>query len=113
MSAINKITKGDTINLLADIDAIIANWKIRCEIYDDSGNCIKLATENTGGSDDQIQITDPANGIFIIKVKKNKTTCFDDRAHIEIEMETDQGEIHTPYQGDINFEKERIDWETP
>lgn len=113
MSDINKIAKGDTINLEADIDTIITNWKIRCEIYDDSGHCIKLATANSGGSDADIEITDGTNGIFEIHVAKNLTTCFADRSFIEIEMETDQGDLHTTYQGDINFKKERIDWTDP
>ena len=113
MSQIDKIPKGDNINLEADFDEIITNWKIRCEIWDDSGNCIKLATLNSGGSDTQIEITDGVNGIFIIKVAKNLTTCFDDRSFIEIEMETDQEEIHTPYQSEINFKKERITWTDP
>ncbi len=113
MSDINGIPKGDNINLEADFDGDITDWKIRCEIYDDCGNCIKLATANSNGSDDQIEIIDAPNGIFIIKVAKNKTTCFDDRSFIEIEFETDQEEIHTPYQGDINFKKERITWTDP
>ena len=113
MSDIDKIPKGDNINLEATFDGIITNWKIRCEIYDDCGNCIKLATANTGGSDSQIEITDGANGVFIIKVAKNQTTNFDKKSFIEIEMESDTEELHTPHQGEINFKDERITWITP
>ncbi len=110
---LNQIPKGDNINLEATFDGNITNWKIRCEIYDDCGNCIKLATDNSGGAIDQIEITDAPNGVFIIKVAKNQTTNFNNKSFIEVEMESDLGEIHTPHQGEINFKDERITWETP
>lgn len=113
MTDISNITKSDTINLEADLNTNMIGWSIRCEIYDNSGNCIRLATANTGGSDDQIEITNEANGIFLIKVLKTLTKCFDDKSFIEIEVETDGGEIHTVHQGEILFKKERIDWVTP
>ncbi len=113
MSDLNNIVKGDNINLEADLNQSIVDWKIRCEIYDDCGHCIKLATANSGGSNDEIEITDAANGLFIIKVPKNETTSFDDKSFIEIEAETDEEEIFTIHQGDINFNKERIVWTDP
>ncbi len=113
MADLNNVVKGDNINLDADLNQSITGWKIRCEIYDDCGNCIKLATTNSGGSDDEIEITDAANGLFTIKVAKNETTCFDDKSFIEIEGETPEEQIHTIHQGDINFNSERITWETP
>ena len=113
MSDISGIPRGDNINLEATFDGNITNWKIRCEIYDDCGNCIKLATANSGGSNDQIEITDAVNGVFIIKVAKNQTTKFDNKSFIEIEMESDTGEVNTPHQGELNFKDERITWETP
>ena len=65
------ITKGDSFSLEGDLNANMTDWKVRCEIYDDCGNCIKLATENSGGSDDEIEITDAANGLFIINIAKD------------------------------------------
>lgn len=112
MANLEGIVKGDNINLEADLDQDITGWKIRCEIYD-SCHCIKLATTNSGGSDDQIEITDATKGQFIIKVAKNETTDFECLSHIEIEGETSDEEIHTIHQGDINFKKERITWEDP
>ncbi len=113
MTDISNIAKSDTINLEADLNTNMTGWKVRCEIYDDSGHCIRLATANTGGSDNQIEITDAPNGIFLIKVLKTLTKCFDDRSFIEIEVETDTDEVHTVHQGEIQFKKERIDWITP
>ncbi len=113
MTDISNIAKSDTINLEADLNTNMTDWKVRCEIYDDSGNCIRLATANTGGADAQIEITDATNGIFLIKVLKTLTKCFNNKSFIEIEVETDIDEVHTVHQGEIQFKKERIDWVTP
>ncbi len=113
MTDISNIAKSDTINLEADLNTNMTDWKIRCEIYDNSSNCSRLATANTGGNDAQIEITDATNGIFLIKVLKTLTKCFDNKSFIEIEVETNIGEVHTVHQGEIQFKKERIDWVTP
>ena len=112
---IKPIVKGDSFQIEGTLEAIITNWKLRCEIYDDCGNCIKLATLNSGGADDQIEITDGANGKFLITVDKNLTTNFDKNSFIEIEAETDDSptKIFTINQGQIIFLDEEITWETP
>ena len=113
---LSNIVKGDYIELeitIPDID--ITDWKIRCEIYDDSGNSIKLATANSGGSDDEIEVTLAAasGSRFLIKVANALTTNFDDESKIEIEREDADGKILTIYQDLINFEKEKITWTSP
>ncbi len=113
MASLTNIVRGDNINLEADLNTDITDWKIRCEIYDDCGNCIKLATLNSSGADSQIEVTDATNGIFIIKVAKNQTTNFDDKSFIEIEIENTSSEIFTVHQGEIQFKKEKIDWTDP
>lgn len=108
-----KIVKGDTFSLEGTLDVAITDWKIRCQIDDDCGQVIKLATANSGGSDEQIEITDGTSGIFIITIAKTLTVNFADKAYIEIEVETDKEQIYTIHQGEIQFKKQRIDWETP
>lgn len=110
---ITGIVKGDNIELEITANVDITGWKIRCEIYDDSDNAVKLATANSGGSDDQIEITDASDGVFLIKVDAGETTNFDDNAHIEIEREDADEKILTIYQDDIEFKKEQITWTTP
>ena len=113
---IEGVVRGDTINFDCSIAENITDWKIRCEIFDRCSNCIKLATANSGGDDNQIEITDAPNGEFTIKVLKNLTTCFEERSFIEIEVENTSGEITTPIAGEENelrFKKERITWTTP
>jgi hypothetical protein len=104
--------KGDTIELEITANTSISNWMIRCEIYDKKSNSIKLATENSGGSDSQILVTDETNGVFIITVPKNTTTLFDSNSFIEIEREVD-GKILTIYQDEIKFNNEKITWTAP
>lgn len=109
------IVKGDSISLEATLSENITDWKIRCEIWDDCSNCIKLATVNSGGNDAQIEITDAPNGVFIIKVEKDKTTCFADKGFIEIEVENTEIPVKqfTIHQGEIDFINERITWKIP
>lgn len=113
MGKLKGIVKGDTINLEGDLNIDITDWKIRCQVYDDCGQCIKLATLNTGGTDDQIEVTDATNGIFIIKVIKGATKNFADKGFIEIEVENPSEEVHTVLKDEIAFVSQEIDWETP
>ena len=115
------LVKGDSISLDVEIDTDITGWSIRAEIFDECGNCIRLATSNiTGGSDDQIEITETATdqSFFRISVPKGKTTCFNKDSKIEIEAETPEsvgGELekNTIFQGKIIFLVEEITWDQP
>jgi hypothetical protein len=107
------LIKGDTIELEVTANTPIADWKIRCEIYDNNGHSIKLATENSGGSDDQILITEETNGVFLIMVAKNVTTDFDTNSFIEIEREDADDKLLTIYQDSVQFNDEKITWVTP
>jgi len=112
------IIKGDTIYLEASFDEDITNWKIRCEIYDESGHSIKLATANSSGSTDEIEFITASTGDFAIKVAKNETTNFDKEAKIEIEVDTGATvagvtEILTVYQDTVQFLDEKITWTDP
>ncbi len=115
---ITGVVKGDTIILEASVNADITNWKIRFELQDDCGNCIKLATENvTNGSTEQIEIlsTSIPESVFLIKVPSEATCNFDDKAEIEIEIDTGntvngKPEICTIFKGDVDFKKEIITW---
>jgi hypothetical protein len=113
---ITGIVKGDTINLELSIGQNITDWKIRAEIYDNEGHCIKLATTNSGGSSSQIEVTDALNGIFILHISKDTTTMFYDKASIEVEVELTTGEVFTPIIGEentIQFRNQKITWSTP
>lgn len=108
-----KFTKGDSIELEITANTDITGWKIRCEFFDKCNNNIKLATTNSGGSDDQIEVTDASTGVFLIKVAKNLTTCFDDNSFIEIEREDTNESILTIYKASVEFENEQITWTDP
>jgi hypothetical protein len=110
---INNIVKGDNINLEASLNQNITDWKVRCEIYDNCNHRIKLATENSGGADEQINITDAITGKFVVYVPKDATKEFEDKAQIEIEVENTNDEVYTVYQDEINFKQQKIDWTSP
>lgn len=111
---IKPVVKGDYFQIEGTLaDSIITDWKLRCEIFDNCGNCIKLATLNSGGADNQIEITDTTT--FIITVAKNLTTNFDKDSFIEIEAETSDtpSKLFTINQGRITFLDEQITWTDP
>ena len=112
---IKPVVKGDSFEIEGTLASVITDWKLRCEIYDTCGLCIKLATLNSSGADNQIEITDGANGKFLITVAKNLTTNFDKDSFIEIEAETSDSptKILTIHQGRITFLKEEITWTDP
>ena len=109
-----KFVKSDSFSLEGDLDTSMIDWIIRCEIYDGC-NSIKLATANSGGSNAQIEITDASKGVFIITVAKDLTTLFSNKGYIEIEVETNDNPTkkYTIHKGEIEFEDEQIDWDTP
>ncbi|HED06345.1 MAG TPA: hypothetical protein ENI61_06650 [Ignavibacteria bacterium] len=111
--------KGDSISLEATSPTDFTGWKIRCEIFDDA-NSIKLATQNSGGSDDQIKVdsVSASKSIFTIKVPAGDTAKFKLHAKIEIEVETDNmvggsPEVLILLQDEIHFKVKKINWTDP
>lgn len=105
--------KGDSIELEITANVNITGWKLRCEIYDNAGSSVQLATVNSGGNNDQIEITNATDGVFLVKVAKGLTNNFENEAFIEIEKEDATGKVLTIYQGDIFFKDQKINWENP
>ena len=110
---IENLVKGDSIQFDCLISENITDWKIRCELYDSTGNSIEKATSNSGGSDSQIKITDASNGKFTVYIDKTETEDFEDESNIEIEVELTDGKVYTVYQAIIEFKIQTVDWETP
>lgn len=127
---ITPIVKGDTLVLECTIPEDITGWKIRCEIYDASSS-LRLATTNSGGNNDQIEVISiaPEKSVFEIKIPSGATTDFGsvvrtqdgsnvNRADIEIEVDTGvvvagEPEIITVFQGYVDFKSQRIEWTDP
>lgn len=111
----NKV-KGDTLLFeFSNTGVDITNWKIRAEVYDKNSNSIQLANTESGGSDNQIEVTDASNGEFTIKVQKNLTTCFDRTSYIEVEVENTESptQIFTILQAQILLDTQKITWTSP
>lgn len=111
------LVKGDTINLGFVIKEPIVNWKIRCEIFDTHGHSVRIASANSGGTGSgtvgEIYLIDVTSGKFQIYAPKGLTTAFDEESQIEVEMETDIGDVYTLLQDQIIFSTEKITWQTP
>ncbi|MHA2013382.1 MAG: hypothetical protein ACTSWG_13510, partial [Candidatus Helarchaeota archaeon] len=113
ITAPRKYTLGDTFTLDGKIDTNLTNYKIRCEIHDKDGHSVQLATENSGGSDSQIEIFNAANGEFIIICAKDLTDSFNEEAIIEIEIENSSGQVRTIFKENIIFNSEDLTWTEP
>ena len=112
---IEGLIKGDTLILECNLGEDMTSWQVRAELWDDitGGVDIKKATTNSGGSDNQIEITDATGGVFLIKIDKGETTDIASQANLEIELETNEGKIYTVYQSVLRFVTEKINWTTP
>lgn len=108
----NPQVKGDSIDLEVTANTNITDWEIRAELYDDTGNSVKIANTEAGGSDDEIEIIDATNGIFELHIASGLTDNFDNDAFLEIEKVDANGKKLTIYQGDIKFNNQKIDWTT-
>jgi len=112
-------TKGDTLQYEMTVDADITNWKIRAELVDKSNSSVKLATTNSGGSDDQIEKTTVASeSVFLMKFPSGETDDFSDKCTLEVEIDTGstvggEAEIYTIFSGVINLKTQTIDWTDP
>ena len=106
------LTKGDTHTFEVTVSTDITDWEIRARLYDD--NCSAgILVKNTaaGGSDDEIEILDATEGIFLIKIAKDLTTNFADKGFLEIEIHTADGVRNTILNGSdtsIKFLNETI-----
>lgn len=110
---IEGLIKGDSIVFECKLGENITNWKIRAELWDSGSVDIKKATINSGGSTNQIEITDATHGVFLIKVDKGQTTDIADQANLEIEVETNEAKIYTVFKSIVKFNDEKIKWTTP
>jgi len=112
-----KLIKGDTKTIIFATNETITGWELRCEIWDKSGKSVKLATENSGGSDDQIKILN--SNQFAIYIPSGSTTNFEDRGFIEIEANTGETVGGEPEvltilpKEEVIFIDEKIKWTTP
>lgn len=106
----HKYYKGDTLLIEVNVNQSIADWEIRAELYDKTGNSSKIASANvTGGSSDQISIDDESNGVFTLTFAAGETTDFDDEVYLEIQR-TDDTNVKTIFQARLPLNDEQIDW---
>ncbi|HUU88096.1 MAG TPA: hypothetical protein VMX17_10135 [Candidatus Glassbacteria bacterium] len=107
----DKIFKGDSISKQISVNESIANWEIRAELYDLTGNSSKIATANvTGGSSDQITIDNATTGEFTLNWEDGETTDFDNEIWMEIERTDASGNVRTIFKQKILLEDEEITW---
>ncbi len=112
---IKGITQGDTILFQFTVGEDITGWKIRAELYDCS-HSVKLANTASGGSDSQVLVDSLSDGIFTVIVPKDRTDCFERKAHLEIEIEDNHADKFTILNGEdtqVDLKCQRIKWTTP
>jgi hypothetical protein len=100
----DKIYRGDSIDIECQVNFNLSDYKIRCELFDQYQNSIKLETPDISGVDEEISIIDATNGEFVIYVLKDTTNLFHLVSYIEIEVEDSNGKLQTIYFAAIKFQ---------
>lgn len=93
----------------------ITGWKLLAQFGDrtDDAKKIKKASANVvGGSDIQINITDPPGGLFEVYIDTGETLEFSKNAYIEVASFTDGNNKDTIYYKEITLLGAKIDWQT-
>jgi len=109
----DSISAGDAMDIPCDVSGDLIGYKIRCEIFDNDGEEIKLGNTAAGGSETQIANTVLSQGKFLIQVASDLTTDFNPLSFIEIEIENVDGEKYTIYKSQIEIKQQELNWETP
>lgn len=99
----SKLFRGNNLDIDVQINIDLEDYKIHAELFDRFGNSIELATENNGGSDDEIEIVDEEDGTFILHFEKDLTTLFHLNSYLEITLIDDNDKEQTIYFGLIQF----------
>jgi len=107
-----KFYQGDTLSFPFVVrDTDITGWTLRAQFTDADGNYTKMATSDvTGGSDDEIEITDAESGEFTVTVAKDETDNFCHDCYLEVERELASGVVKTIAKKYIYLEYEDVDW---
>jgi hypothetical protein len=107
--------QGDTIRQPFKINADITGFKIRAEFFDKDGNSVRMANVSSGGSVDEIIVTDAINGEFTVIIAKNLTDGFDNKCWLEVEIEDTSSptNLYTVFKGEYDVKKQQLTWTTP
>lgn len=105
-SAVYKFTVKDS-----GIAEDISTWQIIAEFGDNTLQIRKGTSNVTGGSDNQILITDGPGGKFEVYLDKNETSSFADVGYLEVASLVGSDK-DTLFFSNINFKDVKIDWET-
>jgi len=119
MEIIDQIVyKGDTIDLEFQLYKDkskneywdLTNYQIRFELHNNVK--VKKATANvTGGSDNQIIVTDFLHGNFLVTINSEESsTLIPGDYNIEIQITSPQGKVYTVFSGGLRILPELIDW---
>jgi hypothetical protein len=99
----DKIYRKNSIDIGCHLNLDLSDYKIRAELFDRFYSLINFATENAGGSDDQIEIIDAEDGNFVIHIAKGTTELFHLISYLEIEIEDEDGKVQTVWFSPIQF----------
>lgn len=108
-----QLTEGDTEDIFFDINTDISTWDFSVLIWDNSSpeNSVSKQTAGlSGGSVDEIEITDGPNGLFTLKIEAGDTVGLDGDIRMEVQGITADSipKKYTIYKDFIKFRKQKI-----
>ena len=95
------------------VDANLTNYKAKCDIFDRSGQDLKLATVGiTGGADTQIKITAGTISTIVIYIQNDDTDNFGEECYMEVDLVDSLGHEIPLYYDRFILKPTELDWDT-
>jgi hypothetical protein len=92
------------------VDVNLTSYKVRCEIYDELGNFIKLANTAAGGGNTEILLTPGTSSTIVVYVPKNETTTWKENCWFEVNVEDSNGKVTPLCKQYFYLNKSELDW---
>jgi len=106
--------QGNSLEIVLTVDALLTDYKCRCEIIDDSGSSVQYATTNAGGTSGDVTIAVGASSSTItIVVAKDDTDSFEEDCEIEVEIESANGVGTRIFKQSFKLKEGLITWTSP
>ena len=107
-------TESDSLEIILTVDAVLTDYKCRCEIVSNYDASLELATVNAGGTLGDITIVPGASSsVITIVVTKDDTDDFEGDNQIEVQIESIAGVCTTIFKHSFKLKEGIITWTTP
>ena len=106
--------EGDSLEIILTVDAVLTNYKCRCEILSNYDASLELATVNAGGTIGDVTIVPGvSSSVITIVVAKDDTDDFEEDNQIEVQIENPAGVSTTIFKYSFKLKEGILTWTSP